>query len=273
MKTFLAALAAGLIGGGAVIGVVALNLVPMQPKTKPVNTEIGALELSDAPAVQTSTEHDALIRNLTEKVQSLEVQLAKKSTAVSREEYDSLKAELAKLKSTSPTVAKSEDVETAEGPVSEVAPSDPAFESAVRDVYARIEAERIEERRTERQAQRLEQLEQSKQRIAEFVPKLVESRAANLNIPETVVADVSAALVTHAQYRAEIQSEVDGQRIDGQEIDKEATQQKLDELDQTTVAALTTYVDEETATQLVSALSRTGRDNNAPRAGARRGNR
>ena len=82
---------------------------------------------------------------------------------------------------------------------------------------------------------------------------------------------MSAALVTHAQYRAEILSEIEGKRIDGEEIDREANQQKLEELNETTIAALSSYVDEETAKNLVGAIGRAGRDNGNQRGPARRG--
>ncbi|MCA8912772.1 MAG: hypothetical protein KDB82_13800 [Planctomycetes bacterium] len=271
MKTFLAALAAALIGGGAAIGAVALNLVPVQKQANQVSADVQPLDGEETPVPKTNADYEKQIQDLNQKIEALEVQLSKKDDSASRAEVDALKAQIAKLNRPAAPAGEVTEGETAEGSPPAAAPADPQFEAAVRDVYAKIEEERVEQRRTERQAQRLEQLEQAKQRASEFIPKLVEARASALNIPEASIPDVSAALVTHAQYRAEILSEIEGKRIDGEEVDREANQKKLEELNETTIAALTSYVDEETAKNLVGAVSRAGRDNNNQRGPARRG--
>ena len=70
-----------------------------------------------------------------------------------------------------------------------------------------------------------------------------------------------------------------GLKIDGEEIDAEAYKQKFEELNQTTIAALTSYVDEATAEKLVNSLDKAARNNNGgnnnrrtPQGGRRGGN-
>jgi hypothetical protein len=275
MKTVLAVLASGLIGGGAAIGAVALNLVPMQTKTNQVATDVSPLEGDESPAPRSSAEYEKQIADLNRKYDTLEAKYSQRDGGVRHEEVEALKAQLAALKKNPATVAKKAAGDTPADAGDAPNPVDPQFENAVRDVYTKIEAERTEKRRTEMQARRLEQLEQAKQRAAEFIPKLVEARASALNIPEASIKDVSTSLVSHAQYLAEIRSEAAGKRINGEVVDRDATQKKIDDLNQTTISALTSYVDEDTAKNLVGAVSRAGRDNNNNnrRRGRRGGNR
>src|SRR5690606_41387508 len=76
---------------------------------------------------------------------------------------------------------------------------------------------RSAERRLEAQAERLSQLEQQKTPIAEFVPQLVKNQAANLNIPEASIPDVSNVLVAHAQMRAELSRDRKSTRLQSRE--------------------------------------------------------
>lgn len=262
MKTFLAALAAGLIGGGAAVGVIALDLIPQNKATETAKS--AAPKLDEGESATAPRDYESEITELKHQIDALEIRLTKQgsgeATATS-EEVEALKGEIAALKDASKTAprpdAEGEDVVDVEA--SPTVTNE--FDSAVREVLTRVQEENAENRRLERQAERLQQLEERKTQIAEFIPNLVNNQAANLGIEESVVPDVSAALVTHAQYRAEIASEMQGLRIDDEEVDTEAYQQKFEELNQTTVAALTTYVDQETAERLVSTIARAGRNN------------
>jgi hypothetical protein len=268
MKTFLAALAAGLIGGGAAIGVVALDVIP---KAKPaVVARSNASELpEDSGETTPPTDQEAEIAALKQQIDALEVRLEKAGDSA---EIDALRKEIAELKKAKPVG----DKPVVDGEVVVVTPAPavtPEFDTAVREVMTRVAEERAEERRLNQQAERLSELEAQKAQIAEYVPNLVKNQAANLGIAETVVPDVSNALVAHAQLRAEITSEIRGLRIDNVEVDDEAYKAKYEELNQSTITALSTLVDAETAEKLVSSLERAGRRNaesNQPRARANR---
>ena len=272
MKTFLAALAAGLIGGAAAVGVIALDLIPQTP-TKEVAKATEPAALDNEGESSAPRDYESEITALKHQIEALELRLEKTDAGISTSESGkiaALEAEIEALKK-SPTVVT--QLEGEEGVAVESAPAvTPEFDEAVREVLTRVQEENAEQRRLDRQAERLVQLEEQKTRIAEFIPTLVQNQAGNLGIDEVVVPDVSAALVTHAQYRAEIASEMQGLRIDGEEVDNEAYQQKFEELNQTTIAALSSYVDQATAEQLVNSIARAGRnnrDNNRNRGGRR----
>lgn len=262
MKTFLAVLVAGLIGGGVAVGSVALGLVPMPEHTSEVPRTVSPLDGEPVSQAPNDTEREGEVAALKKQIASLEVRLDTPADTTTNAEVAALRKELEELKkartvSPKPSAAEGEDA-------LEVAPA-PAvtaeFDSAVREVMTRMAEERAEERRLEAQAERLQQLEQQKTQIAEFVPQLVKNQAANLGIPEGSIADVSNALVTHAQLRAELASEMRGLRIDGQEVDAEDYKQKFEELNQTAITALSSYVDEATAEKLVNSIERAGRNN------------
>ncbi|MCA8914533.1 MAG: hypothetical protein KDB90_03905 [Planctomycetes bacterium] len=279
MKIFLVALAAGLIGGGAAIGAVALNLVPVVPKANEVTAKSSTPELDDTQSAPSDRGYDQQITDLKHQVEALEVQLSKAKVPDNSDEVAELRKELDELKkakkSATPKAIEGEsEVDVAPAPA-----VTPEFDAAVREVIARAAEERAEDRRLQAQADRLSELEAQKTQIAEFVPKLVANQASNLGIAEAVVPDVSNALVTHAQFRAELASEMRGLKIDGEEIDAEAYKQKFEELNQTTIAALTSYVDEATAEKLVNSLDKAARNNNGgnnnrrtPQGGRRGGN-
>ncbi|MCB9894312.1 MAG: hypothetical protein H6839_07680 [Planctomycetes bacterium] len=277
MKTFLAALAAGLIGGGAAVAVIALNLVPVAPKANEVTAKTGSLELEGGEAAPVARDYDAQISDLKHQVEALEVQLSKAQSSGSSDEVAALRKELDELKKARKVVA-SDPVEGEAAVDVEPAPTvTPDFEAAVREVMTRAAEERAEDRRLQAQTQRLTALEAQKTQIAEFIPKLVANQAERLGIAEAVIPDVSNALVTHAQFRAELDSEIRGLKIDGEEIDAEAYKQKYEELNQTTIAALSSYVDQETAEKLVTTLDKAARNTNdggsnrRPGQGGRRG--
>jgi hypothetical protein len=267
MKTLIAAIAAGLIGGGSAVGVVALDLIP-QTRPTVVTSKADPADIS-TPEAAPQDDRDEQIDALKRQIEALEVRLAKPAEDA---EVAALRKEVDELKKAGITPAKP----AAQGEAVNVAPAPavtPEFDSAVREVMTRVADERAEERRLNQQAERLSELEAQKQQIAEYVPNLVKNQAANFGIAEASIPDVSAALVGHAQMRAEIASEIRGLRIDGAEVDDEAYKAKFEELNQTTIAALSTYVDAETAEKLVNSLDRAGRrnaDNNQQRG---RGNR
>ena len=270
MKTFLAALAAGLIGGGAAIGVIALDLVP-QATTTQVSRTAGVAPLDGDDEANAPRDYESEITDLKNQLATLEIRLSKADAGSdTRDEIDALRAEIAALKKAPSGAARTVGNDETGAQIETAPDVTPEFDTAVREVLDRVQEENVEQRRLTRQTERLEQLEAQKARIAEFIPTLVQNQAANLGISEVVVPDVSAALVTHAQYRAEIASEMQGLRIDDQEVDNEAYQQKFEELNQTTVAALTSYVDQETAERLVNTVSRAGRNNRNQGRGGRR---
>lgn len=252
MKTILAALAAGVIGAGGAIAAVALELVPLPGKAQsaqvaPVLDE----EHPAAPAGDNSAELETLrseVRALGVKIEQSQAQ----KPVDNSKEIAALKAEIAALKSARPAPAAVE--EPTEGPKAGAG----EFEPAVRSVFEKIEAERREERRLERHADRIAELERTKTQISETLPRFIESQATRLNIPETAVTDVSNVLVTHLQARAESRSEREGQRIDGVEVDEEAYQKKLSDTDEATVVALSQYMDAEAAKNVVNAANRLG---------------
>lgn len=268
MKTFLAALAAGIIGGGSALGVVALDVFPQQTPVRV--TTACALPIEPAPATDS---RDDEITSLKLQIAALEVRLDKPAPADNSATVAALEKEVASLKA-GRTIAPSVASASPEGGETVEATSAPAvtpeFDSAVREVLTRVAAERAEERRLNQQAERLADLEEQKLSISEYVPKLVEKQAANLGIAEAVIPDVSTALVAHAQFRAEVASEIKGQRIDGLEVDETANKARFEELHASTVATLSGYVDAETAEKLVNSLDRAARnakgdDNNQKR--------
>ena len=134
MKTFLAALAAALIGGGAAIGAVAMNLVPVQKQANQVSADVQPLDGEDAPAPKTDADYEKQIQDLNHKIEALEVQLSKKDDSASREEVDALKAQVAKLNNPAAPAGEVTDGEAAERAAPAAAPAAPPFEAAVRDV-------------------------------------------------------------------------------------------------------------------------------------------
>lgn len=273
MKTILAVLAAGLLGGGAAIGAVMLGFIPLPVQKTEVARTVGPLEGDPEASSPVADTRDEEIAELKKQLAYLEVRIDKPTAASSSDEVAALRKEIEALKQAR-AIAQTPAATDGEAAV-EVAPAPavtPEFDSAVRDVMTRVAEERAAERKLEAQAERLAQLEQQKTQIAEFVPQLVKNQAANLNIPEASIPDVSNVLVAHAQMRAELASEMRGLRIDGEEVDDEAYKLKFEELNKNTVAALSSYVDAETADKLVKSLDRAARNNGSNGRNQGRGN-
>lgn len=253
MKTVVAAIVAGLIGGGAVIGAVVGGLVPM-PAPEPAAKRAPADPAPEAAAPR--SDHSAEIDALKSKIKDLEFAIEQGKSSVSTKEIDALKAEIAELKARPAVAAK--PAETVVAPKDGPVPAEAGFEEAVRAVSAKMEAERVEQRRLDRQAARVNQLEDSKKRISENIPKFVEGQAQRLNLDSTQVSTVSNALVEHLQAKADLDSEKQSLRIDDKEVDDAAFDAREEALDETALNALTAAVPKETAEQLLRTANRMG---------------
>lgn len=261
MKTILAVLAAGFLGAGAALGAVALGLVPLDNRVQGAQVAPAAIdEPETAAGKQSATDEIAALRKDLAKLSVDLEQSRSAKPADHSDEIDSLKAEIAALKTSRPASAP------VAAPEGGPAAGSSDFDTAVRGVVSKLEEERREERRLERQADRIKELEEQKVQISEYIPRFVEGQAERLNIPAASIADVSNALVTHLQFRAELRSEREGQRIDGVEVDDKSFEQKMTDLDAATATALSTYVDAETAKNILNAVNRTG-GRNAPQGG------
>lgn len=271
MKTVLAALVAGLLGGGAVVGAVAAGVVPLE--------NLGAREtrVKTAPAA----DHDAAAveeenARLRDKVNSQAKELSDLSGALkqTRNDLDAItrrleeaatKEEVAKIASTVPAApanaaGNADGAQPAPAPAPAVAmPSSPEYRAAWRAEQEAYEKERQEQRRLNMQAERVKQLEEQKTLVAKTIPETLTSQAARLNLNETQVKACSDALVVHAHKRLEIMSAMAERRINDEEIDAEALQAQLADLDAATRATLLGSVDEKTADSLLQMTNRAGR--------------
>lgn len=262
MNTFLSILVAGLLGGATAIGIawVGFGSAPAQ-KIEMVRT-VEPLDAEPEASARATNSRDEEIADLKRQLAVLEVRIGKPADSSTDDEIAALRKEVEALKLAR---AVTSVPETAEGEaavaISPAPAATPEFDSAVRDAMTRIAEERADARRLEAQAERLAQLEQQKTQIAEFVPQLVKNQSAKLNIPEASIPGLSNVLVIHAQMRAELTSEMRGLRIDGEEVDDEAYKLKFEELNRNTIAALSSYVDVETADKLVNSLDRAARNN------------
>lgn len=253
MKTVVAVIVAGLLGGGAAIGAVAAGLVPV-PAPEQAAKRAPVDPASEGPA--TTADHTGEIDGLKSKIKDLEFALEQSKSTVSAKDIEALKAEIDALKKQPVVAAK--PAEAVAAPKDGPAPAEAGFEEAVRAVSAKMEAERVEQRRLDRQAARVTELEENKKRVAENVPKFVESQAQRLNLDATQVTTVSNALVAHLQARADLASERQGLRIDDKEVDEEAFDAREAALDETALNALTAAVPKETAENLLRTANRMG---------------
>lgn len=253
MKTVAAVIVAGLLGGGAAIGAVSAGLVTV-PSAEPTARRAPAEPAAEAATA--NSDQSAEINALKSKIKDLEFAIEQGKSTVSAKEVEALKAEVAELKARPTVVAK--PAETVVAPKDGPAPADAGFEEAVRAVSAKMEAERVEQRRLDRQAARVVQLEESKKRIGENIPKFVEGQAQRLNLDATQVSTVSNALVAHLQAKADLESEKQSLRIDDKEVDDAAFDAREEALDETALNALTAAVPKETAEQLLRTANRMG---------------
>ncbi|MBP9891692.1 MAG: hypothetical protein KBG84_07270 [Planctomycetes bacterium] len=270
MKTILAALVAGLLGGGAVVGAVASGVVPMEAlaareskvKSAPAeDTGIAALE-----------EENAQLREKIN-VQSKELGDLGSDLKRTRNDLDEMnkkladtasKSDLAKLASGAPAATSEPEAPPVEGAAPAVStPNSPEYRAAWRAEQEAYEKERQEQRRLNQQAERITALEARKVALAESIPKIVASQAQRLNLNETQVKACSDALLAHAIKRAELFSSVQEKRINDEDVDQELVQQLTADLDAATKAALMGSVDEKTAESLLQMANRPGGRNTA----------
>lgn len=260
MKTLIAAIVAGLLGAGAAVGVIAGGLVPLPETTARRAPAAPQHEAEGAEAGAAHNDSGAEVARLRNEIKDMQLALDRATAAGAagkdaEKEIAALKADIAALKRASVAAPRSGEGTTAgEAPK----PVDPAFEEAVRTVNAKLDAEKQEQRRLDRQAARIADLEAGKQRIAETIPKFVQSQAQRLNLDETQVAAVSNALVAHLTARADITSERAGQRIDDVEVDDAAFDKRLEDLDATTLAALTSTLPKDAAENILRSANRMG---------------
>ncbi|MBX3473560.1 MAG: hypothetical protein KF754_04190 [Planctomycetes bacterium] len=252
MKTFAAAVVAGLLGAGAAVGAVAAGWV-QAPTSEPAPRRASIVAESEPAG---TPDHSAEINALRTQIKDLELALDKGRASDNSAEIAKLKAEIEGLKRQGVVAAKPAEPVTA--PQTGPAPAEPDFEAAVRAVSAKMEAERVEQRRLDRQAARITQLEESKKRIAENTPKFVESQAQRLNLDASQVTAVSTALVAHLQARAELDSERQGMRIDDREVDQADFEAREKVLNDAALNALTATLPKETAEQLLRTANRMG---------------
>jgi hypothetical protein len=168
MKTIIAAVAAGLIGGGAAIGAVAAGLVPVpQAASTRVSTP---LPEAPEPESDSGRDYEAAIAKLGSEIDGLKV--VRPASGMSDADVRKLvKSELDKAAKSAPVATKPVDgeIKTAEPPV---APT----EQAVREVLAKIDEEKAEQARLNRQATRVANLERTKTFITEGVPTFLKGQ-------------------------------------------------------------------------------------------------
>jgi len=260
MKTLIAAIVAGLLGAGAAVGAIAGGLVPL-PETTAKRAPAAPQHEGDAKDGEADhSDSSAEMARLRNEIKDMQLALDRATApGAAGEDADkeiaTLKADIAALKKASTVGPRTVDgTTTGEAPK----PVDPGFEDAVRAVNAKLDAEKQEQRRLDRQATRVTELEASKQRISDTIPKFVESQAQRLNLDATQVTAVSNALVAHLQAKADITSERAGQRIDDVEIDEAAFDKRLEDLDATTLSTLTSTLPKDAAENMLRSANRMG---------------
>ena len=285
MKTVLAAIVAGLFGGGAVVGAVAFGVVPLESSSRDSKVKTALAAESGESALE---EENARLRD---KINAQSKELGELSGALkqTRNDLDDMnkrladtasKADLAKLGSAAPVAARESASAPTDGaqPAPAVAsPNSPEYRTAWRAEQEAYEKERQEQRRLNQQAERVKQLEEQKALVAKSIPETLSGQAQRLNLNETQVKACSDALVVHAQKRLEMLSTLAEKRINDEEIDQEAVQAQFAELDAATKATLLASVDEKTADSLLQMTNRAGRNDGgrggrAARPGGGRGN-
>lgn len=247
MKTILAALAGGLFGGGVAIGVVAAGLIPTSDSAK--TGRVAPAEPADAGVVASADDtNDAAISKLQSEIDRMRIAADRAPKPVDENAiHKMVEAELRKQGAGASKPADAPAQPAREGPAKEVSKD----EQFVRDVYAKMEAEKVEQRRLDRQAARVAQLEETKKSIVDSVPKFLENQSQRLKLEATQVASLTPALTTYLQQRAEIRSEQQSLRIDGKDSENAAYDEKTKQLEASTLNVLKGIVTEETAQSLL----------------------
>jgi hypothetical protein len=164
-----------------------------------------------------------------------------------------VKSELYKAAKSAPVATKPVDgeIKTAEPPV---APT----EQAVREVLAKIDEEKAEQARLNRQATRVANLERTKTFITEGVPTFLKGQTQRLQLTESQISSLTPVLTTYLHQRADVRSEQQADRIDGEEVDNAATDEKLKQLRDSTLTVVSGIVSAETAEALLNSALRLG---------------
>ncbi|MHC4840027.1 MAG: hypothetical protein ACYTDT_03565 [Planctomycetota bacterium] len=275
MKTLLSAVVAALVGAGAAVGVMVSGVVEPED-TKPIASKPEV----DRDDEITGVDHSDEIAELRLQLDALRAQNSVKDSSapeIDPAEFAAMKATVDGLskKAESGVVAPKIDTNEAGEIVVEG-----GFDTAVRDVMTRVAEEKEEERRLKRQEDRLTKLENGKTSIAEVIPQFLSSQAERFGLDETQITQCSTLMVNHAQMIMDLRSNAAGQKIDGQEVDMDALKQSMEDLNVTTLSALSAVVDAETAEKLASSANRMARgggdkggDNGGRRNGGNRRNR
>lgn len=277
MKTILAAVVAGLLGGGAVVGAVATGVVPLEqfaPREAKVkaasdsSVDLAALEEENANLRGKVDQQSNGLRDLGSALKQTRADL----DALNKKLADTAsKADLAKVASSAPATSAPEAAPS-DGPQAApvvASPNSPEYRSAWRAEQEAYEKERQEQRRLNQQAERVKLLEEQRTLVAKTIPETLTSQAQRLNLNETQVKACSDALVGHAQKRLELMSAVAEKRINDEEVDQELIQQQFADLDAATKATLLGSVDEKTAESLLQMTNRAGRGGNENGRGGR----
>jgi len=250
MKTIVAAIAAGLLGGGAAIGAISMGFVSVPNTTAstraPVVVEQAAEDKEDSEALKIE------VAQLKSELASLR---ATQNRGLSEQEIRNLvKAEAERLSTAAPVALKASPDGSASEPVVAAAPA----EVQIRDVIAKVEAERVEQRRLDRQAERIRQLTETKESITTNVPTFLNNQQQRLRLDDTQITSLTPALTSYLHQRAENRSEVQSLRIDGKEVDNAAVVEKNRQLEAATLSVLTGIVAQETAESLLRSAQRLG---------------
>jgi hypothetical protein len=259
-NTILAAFAAGVIGAGAVIGAVSLGLVPVGERSaQPRVAYLPVQEVAPAPGGG-----DAEVQRLNRELHALQERLDRANRDRDQME-DRLRSDIHNLQkaieaSQQRSAAAQSNSGSADTPIAtgNGAISTSELDARVVQVVERMKAEEAERERQARQLERLAQLEASKLRIAESTPRMVQGMAQRWNIPETSVEAISEVVVKHLQTRAEYQSELQSARIDGREVDMDAYNRRMEELNRQANTTLSIHMPTESAESMLNMLNRTG---------------
>ncbi|MCC6574868.1 MAG: hypothetical protein IT462_13900 [Planctomycetes bacterium] len=250
MKTILAAVAAGIIGGGAAaVGAVSMGLV--QPPSNRARAEVAR---EDAPAGDDKglkKEIDALRKQLSEesgkraKLENELVTLGRDKADKSSLDLKADKSDLVAIKATGPAVL----------PDGKPVPEE--LNASIRAVMASMEAEKTEKDRVAKQDARVKSLEERKTRIRENVPKFMSKIAEENKLNEQQKSDIANILINHLVARSDIASEQESLRIDGKPVDKEGFKMRTDGQDSLTQTAISTLLsNEEVAKKILMAANR-----------------
>lgn len=257
MSNVVTAVVAAFVGAGAAAGVMFSGIIEQPHDAAPKVAERPAEDDAfDMPSIDYSGQIDDLkfeIRTLRANQNTIEKPVA---SGIDPAEIEAMKVTIkgleAKLKGG--VVAPKVDTNDAGEIIVEG-----GLDGAVRGIYANMEAERKEERRLDRHQKRMDRLEESKTKVAEFIPKFLAKQAKRWKMDDIQVEQASSVMVSHAQMRLDLFSEHESQKIDDIEVDSAVFKQSIKDLDAVTISSLSSIVDEKTAKLLLNSSNRVGR--------------